>query len=220
MVAYAQGTAYISAIRLWHYQLCLDIHYGFGKNEAGCLNSVVKYFSRDISGTTAWKMKPVNHLIFWLTKVLYISFYIAIPIVVVGFKAWFIGYLLVNICFGFVLSIVFQLAHIVEKTESEHVPVNSSKQLETAWAEHQLRTTANFAMGNKIINWYVGGLNFQIEHHLFPKISHVHYPVISNIVREKCREFNMPYHYYNTMTDAVISHYKVMKYLGKKPVIA
>lgn len=180
----------------------------------------VKYFGRHISGTSAWKMKPYNHFIFWLSKVLYLVFYVALPIYLVGFKAWLVGYLVVEVCLGFTLAIVFQLAHVVEKTEFEYVPMDTEKHLETAWAEHQLKTTANFAMGNKLINWFVGGLNFQVEHHLFPRVSHIHYPAISKIVQEKCREFNMPYHYYETMSGAVASHFRFMKYLGKKPATA
>ncbi len=180
----------------------------------------VKYFGRHISGTSAWKMKPYNHFVFWLSKILYLFFYVALPVYLVGFKAWLAGYLVVQVCLGFTLAIVFQLAHVVEKTEFEYVPMDTEKHLETAWAEHQLKTTANFAMDNKLINWFVGGLNFQVEHHLFPRVSHIHYPAISKIVQEKCREFNMPYHYYNTMSGAVASHFRFMKYLGKKPATA
>jgi linoleoyl-CoA desaturase len=110
------------------------------------------------------------------------------------------------------------LAHVVENTEFEHIPLDTTKHLETAWAEHQIKTTANFAMNNKMISWFVGGLNFQIEHHLFPKISHVHYPAISKIVQQKCKEFNLPYNYYSTMFEALASHFRVMYQLGKSPV--
>jgi linoleoyl-CoA desaturase len=72
-------------------------------------------------------------------------------------------------------------------------------------------------MGNKVISWFVGGLNYHIEHHLFPRISHVHYPAISKIVMEKAKEFNVPYNKYDTMSEAVASHFRVMKQLGKKP---
>jgi linoleoyl-CoA desaturase len=72
-------------------------------------------------------------------------------------------------------------------------------------------------MNNKMISWFVGGLNFQIEHHLFPKISHVHYPAISKIVQQKCKEFNLPYNYYTTMFEALASHFRVMYQLGKSP---
>lgn len=176
-----------------------------------------KYFSHKIYTTDAWKMNTKNHIIFWATKVLYLFFYVALPIYVWGFLPWFAGYMALNAVMGLTLSIVFQLAHVVENTEFEHVPLDETKHIETAWAEHQVKTTANFAMGNKIVSWFVGGLNFQIEHHLFPKVSHVHYPAISKIVMQKCKEFNLPYNKYDTMTEAVASHFRVMKYLGKKP---
>ena len=90
--------------------------------------------------------------------------------------------------------------------------------IEAEWAIHEINTTANFAPKNKIISWFVGGLNFQVEHHLFPRVSHVHYPALSKIVQEECERFNLPYHYYPTMTEAVFSHIRVMKQLGKKDV--
>ena len=177
-----------------------------------------KYFSRKIYTTEAWKMDFKNHLIFWLTKLYYVSVFIAIPVYFFGWMNWFIGYMILNASMGIVLSFVFQLAHVVEITEFEHVPLDSSKHIETAWAEHQIKTTCNFAMSNKVISWFVGGLNFQIEHHLFPKVSHVHYPAISKIVQEKCKEFNLPYNQYPTLFKALASHFRFMKYLGQKPV--
>ncbi|MEI9957215.1 MAG: fatty acid desaturase [Ferruginibacter sp.] len=122
-------------------------------------------------------------------------------------------------CYGLTLSIVFQLAHVVENTEFETIALDETKHIETAWAIHELKTTSNFAMGNKVISWFVGGLNYQIEHHLFPKVSHVHYPAISVIVQQKCAEYNVPYNQYRTMAEAVASHFRVMKFLGKKPAV-
>jgi linoleoyl-CoA desaturase len=176
-----------------------------------------KYFSRKIYTTDAWKMSTKNHVVFWITKIYYAAIFIVIPIIVWGWQGWLAGYLVANVLMGLVLSFVFQLAHVVENTEFEHIPLDSTKHIDTAWAEYQLKTTANFAMGNKIISWYVGGLNYQIEHHLFPRVSHVHYPAISSIVQEKCREFNFPYNQYTTLTEAIASHMRVMKNLGKKP---
>ena len=176
-----------------------------------------KYFSHKIFTTDAWKMTTKNHIIFWATKILYVTFYIVLPIMVWGFLPWLAGYFILNATMGLILSLVFQLAHVVENTEFEHVALDETKQVESAWAECQMRTTANFAMGNKVISWFVGGLNYQIEHHLFPRISHVHYPEISKIVMEKAKEFNLPYNKYDTMGEAVVSHFRVMKQLGKKP---
>jgi linoleoyl-CoA desaturase len=177
-----------------------------------------KYFTRKIYTTDAWKMTLKNHIVFWATKVLYLIFYILIPAMVWGWGAWAIGFFVLHACLGLTLSFVFQLAHVVENTEFESVPLDETKHIETAWAEHQLRTTANFAMDNKIISWLVGGLNYQIEHHLFPRISHVHYPAISKIVQQKCKEYHFPYHNNPTLFQAIASHFRVMKYLGHKPV--
>ena len=176
-----------------------------------------KYFSRKIYTTEAWKMTTKNHVIFWVTKVYYLAVFIVIPIMTWGWAGWLIGYFVMNMSLGLTLSLVFQLAHVVENTEFEHIPLDETKHLETAWAIHQMKTTANFAMGNKAISWFVGGLNYQIEHHLFPKISHVHYPEISKIVIEKCKEFNVPYNQYPTMMEALASHFRVMKQLGRRP---
>ncbi len=179
-----------------------------------------KYFSRKIYTTDAWKMTTKNHVIFWATKILYLFFYVALPIMVWGFLPWLAGYFILNATMGLVLSLVFQLAHVVENTEFEHVPLDTTKHIETAWAEFQIRTTANFAMNNKVVSWFVGGLNFQVEHHLFPRISHVHYPPLSKIVMQKCAEFGLPYNQYPTLMGAVASHFRMMKFLGKKPSVA
>ena len=176
-----------------------------------------KYFSKKIHTTDSWNMSTKNHIIFWATKIYYITVFMIIPIMVWGFGGWLAGYLIANAALGLTLSYVFQLAHVVEITEFEHIPLDETKHLETAWAQHQLKTTANFAMGNKFISWFVGGLNYQVEHHLFPKISHVHYPVVCKIVQEKCREFNVPYNKYDTLSEAIASHIRVMRGLGKKP---
>ncbi len=176
-----------------------------------------KYFGRKIYTTDAWELTWKNHLVFWTTKLYYLTFFIIVPIMTWGWAGWLIGFFVTNGAMGITLSFVFQLAHVLENTEFEHIPLDTTKHLDTAWAEHQIRTTSNFAMNNKIISWFVGGLNFQVEHHLFPKVSHVHYPAISKIVQEKCKEFNLPYNQYATMTQALASHFRVMKQLGKKP---
>jgi linoleoyl-CoA desaturase len=95
------------------------------------------------------------------------------------------------------------------------VPHATTFKMEDEWAIHQLRTTANFATHNRIISWLVGGLNFQIEHHLFPKVSHVHYPKLSKIIRETCAEFNVPYQEYPRMWQAVVSHVAFLRQLGR-----
>lgn len=178
-----------------------------------------KYFTRKIYTTEAWKMTVKNHVIFWATKVGYFVFYMIIPMIVWGFGPWLLGFFLLHVVMGLTLSLVFQLAHVVENTEFENVALDETKHIETAWAEHQIKTSSNFSMNNQVISWFVGGLNFQIEHHLFPKVSHIHYPAISKIVIEKCAEFHLPYNQYPTITGAIASHFRVMRMLGKQPLV-
>lgn len=174
-----------------------------------------KYFTKRIGPTPIGKMKLKDHISFWGFKVLHAALFIILPIYMVGFKAWLIGFLPFALFSGFVLSIVFQLAHTVEHTEFPEANITTNK-MEDEWAIHQLKTTANFATKNRFISWWVGGLNFQIEHHLFPRVSHVHYPAISKIIRKACMEFGVPYIEYPRMRLAVASHISHLRSLSRK----
>jgi linoleoyl-CoA desaturase len=150
-----------------------------------------------------------------VSKILYFGCLLALPFY---FSAapWTLilaGFFAMHFTAGLILTVVFQLAHVVENTEHP-VPCDEGN-IENTWAIHQLHTTANFAKNNKFLSWYVGGLNFQIEHHLFAHISHVHYPAIAPIVKETALEFGIPYNEYTTFTQAVASHWKVLRLLGR-----
>ncbi len=173
-----------------------------------------KYFLKRVGSMPLQKMKISDHISFWGFKVLHAILFVAIPIYMVGFLPWLVGFLIYGMFAGVLLSIVFQLAHTVEHTEFP-VPKQPGNTLEDEWAIHQLKTTANFATSNRFISWWVGGLNFQIEHHLFPKISHVHYPAISKIIKKACDDFNVPYIEYPKMRTAVASHVSYLKSLSK-----
>ncbi|MFN5335569.1 MAG: fatty acid desaturase family protein [Bacteroidota bacterium] len=173
-----------------------------------------KYFKKKIGEMPLKKMHINDHVVFWLFKALHLFVFVGLPIYQVGFLPWLIGFLSATIFAGLVLSIVFQLAHTVEHT---HFPMPSEDdgKMSDEWAVHQLKTTANFATNNKLISFLVGGLNFQVEHHLFPKISHVHYPAISKIIRSTCEEFNVPYIEYPKMREALRSHVLYLKEIGR-----
>ena len=116
---------------------------------------------------------------------------------------------------GVILSVVFQLAHVVE--DIAYPTPDENNEIENTWAIHQLFTTANFAPKNWLVNWYTGGLNHQIEHHIFPHISHIHYGKIAQIVKQTAHECNLPYNEFKTMSAAVYSHFKHLKELGQQP---
>jgi linoleoyl-CoA desaturase len=173
-----------------------------------------KYFANKIGGMTLKKMTLADHLIFWGFKVLHAFLFIGLPIYLLGFTSWLIGFIVFTMVAGLVLSLVFQLAHTVEHTAFP-MPHEVTGKMENEWAIHQIKTTANFATNNKVICWLVGGLNFQIEHHLFPKISHIHYPQISKIIRQACQEYGIDYIEYPKMRYAVASHVAFLKQMGR-----
>jgi linoleoyl-CoA desaturase len=174
-----------------------------------------KYFTGKVGNIPLNKMSRADHISFWSFKVLHLALFIALPIYTVGFTPWLIGFLIYGLFAGFVLSIVFQLAHTVEHTHFPQPDVISGK-MEDEWAIHQIKTTANFATRNKLVSWLVGGLNFQIEHHLFPKISHIHYPAISQIIKNACHEFGIHYIEYPRVRYAVASHVAYLRQMGRK----
>lgn len=150
-----------------------------------------------------------------LGKLLYYSIFLVLPLLVTGYAWWqiLIGFFIMHFTCGIILAVIFQLAHVVEP--AEYPLPNEEGMVENNWAVHQLKTTANFCNWNKALTWYAGGLNHQIEHHLFPTICHIHYHRISKIVRETAKEFNLPYNYYPTFVKALSSHTKMLYSLGK-----
>ena len=160
------------------------------------------------------KMTVREHISFWVAKVGYAFMFVVLPIMLLGFIPWLVGFLIITMVTGLAISIVFQLAHTVEHTEFP-VPTEVTQKIENEWAIHQIHTTANFATKSKTISWLLGGLNFQIEHHLFPKISHVHYPEISKIIRQTCIDFNIRYIEFRRLRQAVASHAGYLKKMGR-----
>ena len=110
------------------------------------------------------------------------------------------------------MSVVFQMAHLVEEAEQ---PLPDEKGIvNNEWTIHELETTANFAKRSRILAWLIGGLNFQIEHHLFPNINHVHYPKLNPIVVATCKEFGVNYREFSSVSSAIFSHYRQLYLLG------
>ncbi len=171
-----------------------------------------KYFRKRVGIVPIKKLSRFDHFAFWIAKIGYYFMMIGLPIYKLGFVNWLVGFLIITMVAGLVLSIVFQLAHTVEETTFP-VPADNND-IENEWAIHQIQTTANFATKSKLISWLVGGLNFQIEHHLFPKISHIHYPAISKIIKNTCDEFDIKYIEFKRMRDAILSHSMHLKRMG------
>lgn len=150
-------------------------------------------------------------------KLLYLFVVIGLPIILTNFSWWqvLIGFVVMHWTTGCILSVVFQMAHVVEGAE-QPVP-NEDDVVENDWAIHQLNTTSDFGRNNLFLNWFIGGLNFQIEHHLFPHICHVHYRKLSPIVERTAHEFGLKYNLKPSFSYAFASHVRRLKELGRQP---
>jgi linoleoyl-CoA desaturase len=177
-----------------------------------------KYFMQKNLGPYTNKTHPKSE---WATlfimKIVYYTWSIVVPLLVLDVAWWqfAIGYVAMHLTAGLILGVVFQLAHSVE---GPAFPLPDERGvMEHAWAVHEMETTSNFGRHNALLNWYVGGLNFQIEHHLFPKVCSIHYPAISDIVREVAAKHGIRYNEHRTLREAVRSHYRMLKRLGQPP---
>lgn len=150
-----------------------------------------------------------------LVKIAYMAVIIGLPLLLTNFSWWIIvlGFVTMHVVAGLLMSTVFQMAHLVE-VANQPIP-DSEGVIHNEWAIHELETTANFARKSRFFAWLIGGLNYQIEHHLFPNISHVHYKAISPIVERTAREFGVPYNENRTFFSAIGSHVRMLKALGR-----
>jgi len=174
---------------------------------------LIKYNKRNLlAGQGLTLKKALRQAIF--NKTWYLALTVALPMIVLALPWWqiLLGFLLMQFICGLLLTLIFQPAHVIAETNFYVVDDNGS--VENNWAIHQLRTTANFANGSAIFSWLVGGLNYQIEHHLFPHICHIHYRNISKFVKETAKEFNIPYYQHKTFFGAIKSHFTLLNQLG------
>ncbi|MBA3680362.1 MAG: acyl-CoA desaturase [Bacteroidetes bacterium] len=148
-----------------------------------------------------------------LRKLIYLTIIIGLPLWLTDYYIWqiLLGFFIMHWTASIILSFVFQMAHVVEGATQPLPEPN----MHVEWSVHQLNTTADFARNNKLLSWYVGGLNFQIEHHLFPNICHIHYKKIAPIVEETAKEFGLQYNIKPTFRNALLSHIYRLKELGK-----
>lgn len=161
--------------------------------------------------TAQWASLLAGKVVF-VAWALIIPMFFYPPLLVVAF------FFLMCFTVGVTLSVTFQLAHCVEEAEFPRAPADGRMPLD--WAEHQLDTTVDFAMRNQLLTWYMGGLNFQVEHHLFPRVCHLHYPALAKVVAETAKEHGLRYRATPTLRLAIASHYKLLRRLGRGPLLA
>jgi len=165
-----------------------------------------------LHGQGLTKNQALRHVAF--NKIWYIALTVVLPLVILPLVWWqiMIGFVVMHFLCGLTLAFIFQPAHVLEETSFYKVDETGS--VENNWAIHQLYTTSNYANKSDAFTWYVGGLNFQIEHHLFPHICHIHYKSISKIVKQTALDYGVPYHEQPTFYHALKSHFTLLHRLG------
>jgi len=187
----------------------LSLYWFLGKD----IVQTIKYGKENLVQEQGISLRRAAVEIFFM-KMGYLFLFVVLPIALSSIAWWqtLLGFLLMHAVCGQILALIFQCAHVLEETDF-FLP-DGSGSMENSWAIHQMRTTANFANDSKFFSWFVGGLNYQIEHHLFPNICHVHYRDIAVIVKSTAAEFNVPYNQHRTFYGALRSHFKVLNSLG------
>lgn len=175
----------------------------------------IKFFKSHIGQHKTAVHPKREYLKLFMSKLLYYGAFLALPYAVLDLAWWQVGvgFVAMHLAEGLVLGLVFQLAHVVEGTAFP-VP-DESVTIQDTWAVHQLHTTANFSPRSRLAAFFCGGLNRQIEHHLFPKVCHIHYPAITAIVRSTAHEFGLPYLENRSFSSALASHFRLLRLLGK-----
>lgn len=172
-----------------------------------------KFFQHNI-GNYKHKHKTMDYVRLFGYKLMYYFLFIFVPlwILPISFGQWLLTFVCMHFIKGLTIGLVFQLAHVVESTEFP--TTNENGDIEEAWAIHQMKTTANFGRKDWLTNYLCGGLNMQVEHHLFPTVCHIHYRAISDIVKETAIEFNVPYLENTSFWTAIGSHYRMLQKFG------
>ena len=201
------------AIHRWQHLYMWPL-YGLLSIKWQCLDDFRKVIQGRINFHRVPRPRGWELVTFVAGKVVFFTLAFGIPLqfhrlsVVLGY------YVLSGLVTGFLLSVVFQVAHCVEEADFP-VPGETTGRIDHAWAVHQAQTSVDFARRSRITSWLVGGLNFQIEHHLFPRISHIHYPAISELVEQTCREFGIRYTVHRSFGAGIASHFRWLRRMGR-----
>lgn len=174
---------------------------------------LIRYHKKNLLGTQGLTFgKALFGILF--NKTWYIILTLVLPLMILDLPWHQVlgGFFLMQFICGLILALIFQPAHVIEETN--FFKTDDQGSVENNWAIHQMLTTSNFANGSKYFSWFIGGLNYQIEHHLFPNICHVHYKDISSIVKATAKEFDVPYYEHKTFFGAVKSHFSLLDQLG------
>lgn len=211
--------------RYWFHRLqgiYLWLLYGFLAMKWHLIDDFYNIAVGHIGGHKIPRPRGTDLVIFIAGKVVFFALAFVIPMLLHPVWASLAVYAIAAFVSGVVLSVVFQLAHCVGEAEFPvpHPETAGVSRMQTDWAVHQVQTTVDFSRGNPVLCWFLGGLNFQIEHHLFHKVCHIHYPALAKVVEEACHEFGIRYSSHRTFLSALSSHFHWLVQMGRPTLAA
>ncbi len=185
-----------------------------------CIRNFQVYFTGKSGDSFQYPpMSRNDKITFWAFRLFNLMIYLVLPALVFGLLPAIGIFFLVASITGLIIVTVLQMAHVMDDVAFPE-PSGDPLKIENEWAIHEVQTTSDFAPGNALVNWYVGGLNFQIEHHLFPHMCHLLYPKIAPVVAQTCADYGITYQVYPTFRTALKSHWLSIREFGKKPETA
>jgi linoleoyl-CoA desaturase len=152
-----------------------------------------------------------------LSKTAYLLYTILVPLVVLRLSIGEImaGFLLMHAVIGLTAALILQPSHYVEGSAFSGSADAASRW--NSWAEHQLTTTIDIVPQSQLANQLLGGLNANVIHHLYPRICHVHFIPLSNIIRKTATEHGYPYRQAGFL-EAIGLHFRYLRFMAKPPV--
>lgn len=194
----------------WFLYSIMTIYWFTGKD----IPQMIRYRRKGLLAQhkTSFSVLMTNLIV---SKVVYLILILGLPILFSAVPWWqtILLFLMMHLLAGLLLGLVFQPAHVVDS--SEFPQPDEQGKIQSNWVIHQMRTTANFSPRSRLFSWLIGGLNYQVEHHLFANICHVHYRKISPIVQAVAVEYGLPYHVNRSFFGAVANHARMLKQLGQ-----
>lgn len=205
------------SIRYRFQHLYAPFIYGMTTVEWIFIRDFVRYFSGRMNEVQRLpRMSLTDHLEFWVSKLGYVALTVYLPLQYFSVTEYLIGFAVTHVACSLTLASIFQPAHVMEESLFPYANAKGGK-LELPWAHLQLATTVNFAPNNGPLNWFCGGLNFQVEHHLMPGVCHAHYRKLSPIVRKTAQEFGYPYFSLSSQRAALADHYRALRSFAQRP---
>lgn len=219
----------VPLLRMCPHQKLMKIHryqywyaflfYGFGSLAWVFIKDYKKFFKKKIGNYDNKKHPPIEYFNLFFFKAVYYVIFLVLPLILIHAAWWqiLLGFFALHFCEGITMAVIFMLAHVVEET-SFPLP-NEKGNIDNSWAIHQLYTTADFGRESSLLSFFCGGLNFQVEHHLYPRICHVHYKPISDIVKRTAEEYHLRYNSNHSFGSAILSHIRLLKKLGRPEIM-